>query len=424
MSGLFADLTWRGLIYQVTDPAVEELLDRGGLTAYIGFDPTANSLHVGNLLQLFNLRRLQNAGHRPIVLAGGATGMIGDPSFKSAERSLLDEDTLASNVASVQVQLRQFLDFDANNNAAILVNNADWTKPIGVIDFLRDIGKHFTVNSLIARESVRARLEDREQGISFTEFSYSLLQANDFLHLYETHDCSVQLGASDQWGNIVSGVDLIRRRLGKHAYGVCSPLVVKADGTKFGKTETGTVWLSAERTSPYQFYQFFLRTEDASVVQYLKYFTFLPRERITELEASVVSNPKAREAQRVLADEVTRVVHGEAEVEKARRAAEALFSEEINALDESTLLDVFADAPSASFAKSVLDELPLIDALVETGLCSSKSAARTAIAQGGVSVNNRRNADVNARLSRADALHGAYVVLRRGKREFAVARFS
>lgn len=423
MSSLFSDLQWRGLVQQVTDPAVEDLLNAGGLTAYIGFDPTADSLHVGSLLQLLNLRRLQQAGHRPIVLAGGATGMIGDPSFKSAERQLLDDETLQHNIDGILVQLKQFLDFTEGPKQAILVNNADWIKSTNVVDFLRDIGKHFTVNTLIGRESVRVRLEDREQGISFTEFSYALLQAWDYQHLFKEYGCTLQMGASDQWGNIVSGVDLIRRSYGEKTYGLCCPLVTKSDGTKFGKTETGTVWLSAERTSPYAFYQFFVRTDDADVSKYLRFFSFRSREEIEELESSLVTEPHKRLGQYALADELTRLVHGDEETDKAIKASQALFTEDIAQLDEKLLLEVFADAPSISLSLGELEQTTLVDVLVKSGLSPSNTAARTAIQQGGVSVNNRRIENVEAHVERTQLLHDSYVVVRRGKREFAIARF-
>jgi tyrosyl-tRNA synthetase len=423
MPQTYADLEWRGLVYQTTSPEISAKLDAGGVVAYAGFDPSADSLHVGHLLPLLALRRFQLGGNTPIVLAGGATGMIGDPSFKATERQLLDDGTIHHNVRSIALQLRKFLDFEPGTCQARLVNNHDWTAPVSVLDFLRDVGKHFTVNQLIARESVRARLEDREQGISFTEFSYSLLQAFDFWHLHRSFDCTLQIGASDQWGNIVSGVDLIRKREGAAAYGLCLPLMLKADGTKFGKSETGTVWLDAERTSPYALYQFFLRVEDAVVVPYLKYLTFLPHERIDELETLTNERPQAREAQRVLAYEIVSLVHGEVQASRAIRASEALFSEQIAELDEALLLQVFAEAPSVRFSRALLGELSLIDLLVESGLSTSKSTARTAIEQGGVSINNRRQNSVAVTINSNDLLHGAYVVVRRGKKEYALAHF-
>lgn len=423
MSALYDDLQWRGLVYQVTAPEVEALVNRGGETVYIGFDPTAESLHIGNLFQLLNLRRLQLGGSRPIALAGGATGMIGDPSFKSDERSLLDDATLERNVAGIEAQLHKFIDFSPGPTQAIVVNNATWTRPVSVIDFLRDVGKHFTVNTMIGRESVRARLEDREHGISFTEFSYGLLQAFDFKHLFETYGCRLQMGASDQWGNIVGGVDLIRRTLGEKTFGLCTPLVTKADGTKFGKTETGTIWLDPRKTSPYAFYQFFVRTDDRDVGTFLRYFTFLDRDVIEELEHAMEERPQERTAQRALAEEVTRLVHGEDELRRALRASDALYNETITELDEDLLLDVFADAPSATIARTTLGSVKLTDALVDVGLSSSKSAARTVVQQGGVAVNNRRRDDIEAVIDDSDLLHGSYVILRRGKREFGVLRF-
>jgi tyrosyl-tRNA synthetase len=422
MSSLFADLTWRGLVYQMTDPALEQKLDAGGLTAYIGFDPTADSLHAGNLLQLVTLARLQRAGHNPIVLAGGATGMIGDPGGRSAERNLLDATTLQRNIDGILPQLQQFMDFDGPH-AARLVNNHDWTAPVSVLDFLREVGKHFTINQLITRESVRARLEDREQGISYTEFSYGLLQAFDYWHLFTTYGCTLQMGASDQWGNIVGGVDLIRRREGKTAYGLCTPLVTKPDGTKFGKSVSGAIWLDRNKTSPYAFYQFFFNTEDVKVVEYLKFFTFLSHDRIDELEVATKDRPAAREAQRVLAEELTKLVHGDDELVRVQRASKALFSEEIATLDKGLLSDVFADAPSATISRASLGQLPLIDLLVETGLTESKSAARQAIQQGGVSLNNRKQSDLTATVETSHLLHDSFVLVRKGKKHFAVARF-
>ncbi|MDQ3758200.1 MAG: tyrosine--tRNA ligase [Actinomycetota bacterium] len=412
MPGLFHELEWRGLVHQVTDPELPALLDRASLTGYIGFDPTADSLHVGNLLQLCNLRRFQEAGHTPIALAGGGTGMVGDPSGKSEERSLLTKERLDANLAAIRGQLARFLDFE---RGALLVDNGEWLWSTGLLEFLRDIGKHFTVNQMMAKESVRARLEEREHGISYTEFSYMLLQAYDFLHLFDTHGCRLQMGASDQWGNITMGVDLIRRLRGETAYGLTTPLVVKADGTKFGKSESGTVWLDPAKTSPYAFYQFFVRAEDAVVGQYLRYFTWLPREEIEALDAATAERPEKREAQRALAREVTALVHGAEEAERAEQAAAVLFTEEIASLDERTLLAVLAEVPSSEVAAGTT----LVDALVATGLVASKGEARRALQQKGVYVNNRQQADDRA-LAADDTLHGRFVVLRRGKREQAL----
>jgi tyrosyl-tRNA synthetase len=420
---LFADLQWRGLVHQLTDPALVKLLDNDALTLYIGFDPTADSLHVGSLLQLCNLRRMQEAGHRPIALVGGGTGLIGDPSGKEDERVLPDAGRLEVNREAIRRQVERFLDFEGGG--ALLLDNADWLRAYPLTDFLRDVGKHFSINEMIRKESVRTRLEGREQGISFTEFSYMLLQAYDFLHLYDKHGCRLQLGGSDQWGNITEGVDLIRRLRGAQAYGLTSPLIVKADGTKFGKTETGTVWLDAARTSPYQFFQYWVRTDDREVGLFLRYFTWLPHERIEELDQETLVRPERREAQRVLARSVTALVHGQAEAAAAERAAAVLFTEDIAGLDERTLLEVFADAPSSTRPGSDLEGqgLALVDALVDAGLATSKSAARTLIRQRGASVNNRVVEDEERRLRTDDLLCGRYLVLRRGRRDHHLVRF-
>lgn len=411
------ELQWRGLVHQVTDDDVFKMLDDERLSVYAGFDPTADSLHVGHLLQLCTLRRMQQGGHRAISLAGGGTGMIGDPGGKSEERNLLTAEQLQHNLSAIRGQLGRFLDF--SDDRALLVNNGDWLWPISLLDFLRDIGKHFTVNQMVAKESVKARFEGREQGISYTEFSYMLLQAYDFLHLFDDFGCTLQIGGSDQWGNITLGVELIRKLRGTSAFGLTSPLVLKADGTKFGKTETGTVWLDPARTSPYRFFQFLINSEDAVVGTYLRYFTWLAQEEIEALDTATAEHPERREAQRALAREVTSLVHGEDEARKAEQAAGALFSEEINTLDEATLLDVFAEAPSTTVARQ---SLGLVDALVATGLAKSNSDARRTIEQGGAYVNNAKSAD-RAVDPDADALHGRYVVLRKGKKSFAVLRF-
>jgi tyrosyl-tRNA synthetase len=426
MSRLSEDLHFRGLVHQMTDPALGERLDSGGLTAYSGFDPTADSLHVGNLLQLCTLRRLQEAGHRPMAVAGGGTGFIGDPGGRTEERSLLSEEQLAANLAGIRSQLGRFLDFgsDAGESQAQLVNNADWLAPMSLFGFLRDVGKHFTVNQMVAKDSVRSRLDRDGQGISFTEFSYMLLQAYDFLHLYDHFGCSLQIGGSDQWGNITMGIELIRKLRRAEAFGLTSPLVVKADGTKFGKSESGTVWLDAARTSPYQLYQFFVRSDDAVVGTYLRYFTFLPHAELEELDASTAQHPERREAQRRLAHQVCTLVHGEAETLGAERAAAALFGEEVAGLDERSLLDVFADAPSIRLARSGLDGdgVALVDVLLEAGV-SSKGQARTLIGQGGAYVNNRRETDVDRYLGTGDLVAGRYLVLRRGKSNYHLISF-
>jgi tyrosyl-tRNA synthetase len=426
---LFHDLQYRGIVKQVTDPELERVLGAGPITLYIGFDPTADSLHVGSLLPLLTLRRFQLAGHKVIALVGGATGMIGDPSFKAQERALLDEAQLQHNLAGITKVIERFLVLDGEN-AATVVNNFDWFKNVSYLQFLRDIGKHFTVNHMIAKESVRARLEDREHGISYTEFSYMLLQAYDFYRLHKDRGCVLQCGGSDQWGNITAGIELTRRmeaaegRPQPKMFGLTHPLVTKADGTKFGKSEQGTVWLDAKRTSPYRFYQFFIQTADADVISYLKYFTFLSREEITALEESLQREPEKRAAQQALAREVTRLVHGEDEVARAEAATQALFGTSIRDLDEATLLDVMSDAPSTQKSRDALGTYTLIDALVESGLCTSKGAARKDIAAGGVYVNNERVNDVAATLKSSDLIGGSHVVLRKGKKNYHLLRFA
>ena len=414
--GLFEELQWRGLVHDFTDPVVPEKLDTpGGLVAYIGFDPSADSLHVGNLLQLCNLRRLQDGGHQVIALAGGATGMIGDPGGRSEERNLLSSDELAENLAGIRSQLESFLP------GAVVEDNAEWLRRMSVLDFLRDVGKHFTVNQMVAKESVKTRFEGRDQGISYTEFSYMLLQAADYLHLHDTHGCNLQLGASDQWGNIVTGIELIRKVRGHTVYGFTTPLVLRADGTKFGKSVGGAVWLDARRTSPYAMYQFFVRSDDAVVGSYLRYFTWLPRPRIEELDAATEATPERREAQRVLAWEVVALVHGKAEADRAEHASSVLFSEEIATLDEATLVDVFAEAPSTTLPR---EPVAVVDLLASTGLAKSKSDARRHLQAGAVYVNNRKLADVEAELDpAADTLHGRWAVLRRGKAAQHLLRF-
>ncbi len=426
MPGFVEDLRFRRLWHQATGAGLRERLESGPITGYIGFDPSADSLHVGHLLQVCMLRRLQLAGHRPIAVAGGGTGLIGDPGGKSEERPLLDEERLRANLESIRVQLERFLDFSgARSSGALLVDNADWLSRIGLVVFLRDVGKHFSVNEMIKRESVMTRLERLEQGISFTEFSYMLLQAYDFLHLFDEHDCRLQLGGSDQYGNILMGVELVRKVRRAEVYGLTSPLVLKADGTKFGKTEAGTVWLDPRRTSPYQLYQFFLRTEDAVAPDYLRYFTFLDHDAIDSLDQSWASHPEHRTAQRELARQVCTLVHGEAEARRAEEAAAALYSRKITSLDEKTLLEVCSEAPTTVFGRSAVDDggLGLVDAMVGSGLATSKGSARTLLTQGGVYVNNRRVTDLDALICREDLLFDRYVLLRRGKQDYHLLRF-
>lgn len=413
MSGLYEELGWRGLVHQVTDAeALPKALDGDSLVGYIGFDPTADSLHVGSLLPVCLLRRLQVAGHTPVALIGGGTGMIGDPSGKADERVLLSPDQLEANKAAIATQLSGLLDFGPGQ--AVMADNAEWLGSVGLLEFLRDVGKLFSVNEMVRKESVRSRLEGREQGISFTEFSYMLLQAWDFLQLFDRHGCRLQLGGSDQWGNITEGVDLVRRRREVQAFGLTSPLLTKADGTKFGKSEAGNVWLDPRRTSPYEFFQFWIRAADADVGRYLRAFTFLDRPTIEALDGATEAAPERREAQRVLAREVTAMVHGEAEAARAERAAAVLFTEEVASLDEATLAAALADAPSSPVGPHELDGgLSLVDALVRTGLASSRGDARRTIDGGGAYVNNRKQSS-DRPIGRQDVI-GRFVMLRRGK---------
>jgi tyrosyl-tRNA synthetase len=427
MMHLYAELEARGITKQVTDPSLSKALQDGSLTLYCGFDPTSDSLHVGSLLPLMTLRRFQKAGHRVIAVVGGATGMIGDPSGKSQERSLLTEEILAKNLAGIRGVISKFLDFSGQNPAKIM-NNGDWFRGLSFVDFLRDIGKHFTVNHMVAKESVRARLEDREHGISYTEFSYMLLQAYDFYVLSEKEGCRLQIGGSDQWGNITAGTDLIRRMRAARGeenietFGMTHPLVTKADGTKFGKSESGTVWLDPNRTSPYEFYQFFIQTADADVITYLKYFTFLSIDEIARLEESTRTAPEKREAQQTLAREMTLLVHGEAELKRAEAATQALFGSSIRELDEKTLLGVLKGAPSTQ--KTMPEAgIALIDLLVESGLCQSKGAARKDVTAGGIYVNNERASDPASLITSKDLIAGGYVVLRKGKKTHHLLAF-
>lgn len=412
-AGLFADLSWRGLVHQTTDPVLGRLLDDEVVTAYAGFDPSADSLTLGHLLGIVTLMRLQRAGHRPIALVGGGTGTVGDPSGKAEERQLLAPEVLAANAARIRDQLSRFL--DVGPGGALLLDNAAWLGETALLGFLRDVGKHFTVNAMIAKESVRARLTEREQGISFTEFSYMLLQAYDFDQLFEREGCRLQLGGSDQWGNITAGIELIRRRRLAVAYGLTWPLVTRADGTKFGKSESVNIWLDPVRTTPYALHQFLVRSADTKVGAYLRAFTFRAKEEIADLDAATAAHPERREAQLILARDVVSLVHGEAEAARAVHASAVLFTEDIRQLDEATLLAVTAEAPSTQVARAELDGAGVIDLLVRTGLEASRGAARRTVEQGGAYVNNRRVDGADAVLTRDDLLHGRYAVLRRGK---------
>ena len=427
MAHFTEDLRFRGLIHQLTDPEIEQRLDADQLTAYSGFDPTADSLHVGHLLQVCNLRRLQLAGHRPIALAGGGTGFVGDPGGKSEERSLLSPEELRANLEGIRGQLERFLDFSdtGGGSQALMVNNADWLEPMTLFGFLRDVGKHFTVNQMVAKDSVKSRLSRADQGISYTEFSYMLLQAYDFLHLFDTYGCRLQLGGSDQWGNITMGIELVRKVRQHEVWGLTTPLVVKPDGTKFGKTESGTVWLDAGRTSAYQLYQFLLGSEDTVVGTFLRYFTFLDHETILALDEATASHPERREAQRELARQVCTMVHGAEDTGRAERAAAALFSEDVAHLDERSILDIFADAPSTRLTRSRLDDdgAELVDLMVETQLAPSRGRARTTIEQGGAYVNNSRVEDAGWTVGTDDLVAGHYLILRSGKKTYHLVRF-
>ena len=419
---ILEDLQWRGLYADCTDlAALTERLAQGPVTLYCGFDPTADSLHVGNLVPLLALRRFQLAGHHPIALAGGATGMVGDPSGKSAERNLQTPEQVAHNIASIKDQLSRFLDFHAPKNPARLVDNASWTAPISFLEFLRDVGKHFSVNSMLAKESVRARLES-DTGISYTEFSYMLLQAHDFLHLRESHHCELQVGATDQWGNITAGTDLIRKKLGMPAWGLVFPLLTKSDGTKYGKTAAGAVWLDPKRTSPYRFYQFFVNAEDADVGKLLRVLTFLPREEIESLESELAANPGARLAQKALARELTTLVHGADALAAAVKASEILFGGSLDGVSEDVFQDVVGEVPTKDLEKSKLEAAgtPLLELLVHAGLSSSKGQARKDIEGGGIYLNNVRAAESSRAVTTVDLLFGKYLLLRTGKRTYAV----
>ncbi len=420
---LIEDLQWRGLLADCTDlDALSKRLSEGPLALYCGFDPTGDSLHVGHLMGQLTLRRFQLAGHHPIALAGGATGMIGDPSGKSAERNLLTREQLAHNVASIKGQLARLLDFDATGNPAQLVDNADWTAPLSYLDFLRDVGKFFSLNVMLAKDSVKSRMEG-DNGISYTEFSYQLLQAYDFYHLRNAHQCELQIGGSDQWGNITAGTDFIRKKLGVPAWGWTFPLITKADGTKFGKTEGGAVWLDAQRTSPYKFYQFFVNTEDAKVSEYLRKFTFLSRPEIEELEAKHAANPGAREAHKALARAVTALVHGDAALAAALKASEILFGGSLDGITEEIFNDVVGEVPTKDLETAKLSAgVSLPDLLVHAALCPSKGQARKDIEGGGIYLNNVRAGEVGRMIGTADLLFGKYLLLRKGKRTYAVIR--
>ena len=421
--GVIEELEWRDLISDCTDwEGLQERLAMGPITLYCGFDPTADSLHVGSLVPLLALRRFQLCGHHPIAVAGGATGSIGDPSGKTAERQLLTHELLKANIEGVKVQLGSFMEFEGVENAAQLVDNADWTAPLSFLDVLRDIGKHFKVNAMVSKESVRARMEDRDVGISYTEFSYMILQALDFHYLCETQDCELQVGGSDQWGNITAGIDLIHRKQNRQAYGLTLPLITNADGTKFGKTESGAVWLDVNRTSIYQFYQFWVRVDDRDVVRYLKYFTFLSRDEVEELASQHEAEPHARIAHKALAWEVTALVHGEEAVTEAIRASEILFGGELEGITEATFREVAGEVPTCELSTERFggEGLWLPELLHEAGLAQSRGQARKDVKGGGVYVNGKRIDAEQHKLTTSDLMFEKYLLLRRGKRNYAV----
>ena len=421
-SALLQDLNARGLIAQITDAkALDELLAGESVTLYCGFDPTADSLHLGHLVPVLLLKRFQQAGHKPIALVGGATGMIGDPSFKATERKLNTPDVIAGWVGKIRGQVSPFLDFDGPN-AAIMANNYDWFGSMGALDFLRDIGKHFSVNAMIKKESVQQRINRDEQGISYTEFSYSLLQGYDFAELNRRHECVLQIGGSDQWGNITAGADLTRRLNQKHVFGMTLPLVTKSDGTKFGKTESGAVWLDAKKTSPYAFYQFWLNTADADVYKFMRYFTFLSVDEIDAIEIGDKASGQKPEAQRILAEQATELVHGKAALEAARRISHCLFSGSLEALTESDFEQLAQDGvPGVALDKAASG---LIDALVAAGLAKSKSEARGFLQSGSVTVNGQKVDALDHQVSDAERLFGRFTLLRRGKKNYAMVSWS
>jgi len=419
--GVLDELNWRGLIFQATE-GVGELFANETVTTYIGFDPSAASLHVGSLLPIMALARLQRAGHKPIAIAGGGTGLIGDPSGKTTERKLLTREQIDFNLVGIKQQLARFLDFSSKGNPAQIINNADWLCPMRLMDFLRDTGKYFTVNYMLAKESVRRRLE-QEDGISFTEFSYMLLQAYDFLLLFDRFGCKLQMGGSDQLGNILAGMDLIRRVLSEQAYGLVFPHVSTSSGVKFGKTEAGTVWLCPTMTSPFRFYQFWFNTDDRDVITYLKYFTWLARDEIEHIAEQHERNRAGRGAQRLLAREVTKIAHGDAELAKAERASTILFGGAIGDITAAELEDVFVDVPSSGIAHECVDAgMRLPDLVVQTGLASSKGEARRLIQGGGLYLNNQRVSELDRNVGKPDIVAERFLVLRKGQRQYHLIR--
>lgn len=421
MTNIWDELAWRGLIENATEDTTLRQRITKPITLYCGFDPTSDSLHVGNLIPLITLRRFQILSHKPIALAGGATGSIGDPSGKSAERPLLSRDSLSANISKIKAQLTSLLDFDAPSNSAQVLDNAQWTSTILYLDFLRDIGKHFSINMMIAKESVRARMSGR--GISYAEFSYMLLQAFDFYHLYKKLRCELQIGGSDQWGNITAGIELVRRKLGAKIYGITLPLITNSDGSKFGKTASGSIWLDASKTSVYRFYQFWIQSDDDDVIRYLKYFTFLSKEEIDALKIEHIKTPEKRIAQRRLAQAMTEMIHGMAATKEAAKSSQILFGGDLAGISESSFRDIIHEIPSVRMARSKLQSYLLVDLLMESALCPSKGQARKDILGGGINLNNVRQNDVNKKITNADLLFDRFLLLRKGKKNFMLASF-
>ncbi|TYS19777.1 tyrosine--tRNA ligase [Rossellomorea vietnamensis] len=418
---LLKDLEWRGITYQQTDEeGLKTLLDKEKISIYCGIDPTADSMHIGHLLPFLTLRRFQNHGHRPLVLVGGATGLIGDPSGKSEERKLQTVESIQHNVESIKEQLKSIFDFQGENGA-VMVNNFDWIGPMDMVTFLRDFGKHIGVNYMLAKDTISSRLET---GISYTEFTYTILQAMDFNHLYENYNCKLQIGGSDQWGNITTGLELIRRTREEEskAFGFTIPLVTKADGTKFGKTESGAIWLDPEKTSPYEFYQFWINTADADVIKYLKYFTFLTHEEIEGLAQAVETEPHLRKAQKTLAEEMTKLIHGEEALAQAIKITEALFSGNIKELSSAEIKQGFKDVPSFTQAKD--EEINLVDLLVNNKIASSKRQAREDIGNGAIYINGDRTTDLQHVMSESDRIDDQFTIIRRGKKKYFMIQYS
>jgi len=422
INNAFDELKWRGMIFDHME-GVETILSEKKVTVYNGFDATADSLHVGHMVPLLALARLQRFGHHPIALAGGGTSMIGDPSGKATERQLLSRDIIEENVESIKQQLSHFLDFDVKSNPARVINNASWLMELNFIEFLRDIGKHFTINYMLAKDSVKSRIE-REEGISYTEFSYMLLQSYDFLHLYQNENCILQTGGSDQWGNITAGAELVRRITGNSVYGMVYPLITKSDGTKFGKTESGSVWLKPERTSPFKFFQFWLNTDDKDVINYLKFFTFLSKDVIDELEFSTKEHPEAREAQKRLAKEITNIVHGETALSRAEQATQVLFGGSLEGLSGSDIEEIFADVQSTLLPKTEFDGSGkiILDLLVDCGIAKSKGEARRSIQEGGINLNNNRITDVDQVVHSTELIENRYLVIRKGRKNYYLVK--